>query len=71
MDRQMDGQMYRRTYGNSPLCPTGHRPFGAAALLLFYSSANHLSWASGTADHVRSLDDLFFFVIFRFSPMQL
>ena len=20
-----------RTYGNSPLCPTGHRPFGAAA----------------------------------------
>ena len=23
--------MYRRTYGNSPLCPTGHRPFGAAA----------------------------------------
>ena len=22
-----------RTYGNSPLCPTGHRPFGAAALL--------------------------------------
>ena len=23
----MDG----RTYGNSPLCPTGHWPFGAAA----------------------------------------
>ena len=22
-----------RTSGNSPLCPTGHRPFGAAALL--------------------------------------
>ena len=22
-----------RTYGNSPLCPTGHRPFEAAALL--------------------------------------
>merc|ERR1711911_327086 len=22
-----------RTYGNSPLCSTGHRPFGAAALL--------------------------------------
>ena len=22
-----------RTYGNSPLCPTGHRPFGAAPLL--------------------------------------
>ena len=20
-----------RIYGNSPLCPTGHRPFGAAA----------------------------------------
>ena len=20
-------------YGNSPLCPTGHRPFGAAVLL--------------------------------------
>ena len=26
-DRRMDG----RTYGNSPLCPTGHRLFGAAA----------------------------------------
>ena len=21
----------RLTFGNSPLCPTGHRPFGAAA----------------------------------------
>ena len=26
-DRRTDG----RTYGNSPLCPTGHRPFGVAA----------------------------------------
>ena len=28
-----------RTHGNSPLCPTGHWPFGAAALLslLFFS----------------------------------
>ena len=25
-----------RTSGNSPLCPTGHRPFGAAALLSLY-----------------------------------
>ena len=25
---RMDGRTYRRTYGNSPLCPTGHRPFG-------------------------------------------
>ena len=27
MDRRMDGW----TSGNSPLCPTGHRPSGAAA----------------------------------------
>ena len=27
----MDGRMDGRTYENSPLCPTGHRPFGAAA----------------------------------------
>ena len=26
-----DGQMDRLTSGNSPLCPTGRRPFGAAA----------------------------------------
>ena len=26
-----DGRTYGRTSGNSPLCPTGHRPFGAAA----------------------------------------
>ena len=26
-----DGRTDVRTYGNSPLCPTGHRPFGAAA----------------------------------------
>ena len=26
-----DRRTYGRTYGNSPLCPTGHRPFGAAA----------------------------------------
>ena len=26
-----DGPTDGRTYGNSPLCPTGHRPFGAAA----------------------------------------
>ena len=26
-----DGRTYGWTYGNSPLCPTGHRPFGAAA----------------------------------------
>ena len=26
-----DVRTYGRTYGNSPLCPTGHRPFGAAA----------------------------------------
>ena len=25
------GGMDVRTYGNSPLCPTGHQPFGAAA----------------------------------------
>ena len=25
------GRTYVRTSGNSPLCPTGHRPFGAAA----------------------------------------
>ena len=30
-----------RTYGNSPLCPTGHWPFGAAALL----SLHILSWS--------------------------
>ena len=30
-----------RTYGNSPLCPTGHRPFGAAALL----SLHFFSWS--------------------------
>ena len=26
-----DGRKDGRTYGNSPLCSTGHRPFGAAA----------------------------------------
>ena len=26
-----DGRTEGRTSGNSPLCPTGHRPFGAAA----------------------------------------
>ena len=31
MDVCTDGQTDGRTYGNSPLCPTGHRPFGAAA----------------------------------------
>ena len=31
-----------RTYGNSPLCPTGHRPFGAAALKA-WSNFTHLS----------------------------
>ena len=30
-----------RTYGNSPLCSTGHRPFGAAALL----SLHFYSWS--------------------------
>ena len=29
-DRRTDGCTYLRTSGNSPLCPTGHRPFGAA-----------------------------------------
>ena len=26
-----DGRKDGRTYGNSPVCPTGHWPFGAAA----------------------------------------
>ena len=30
-DGQTDGWTDIRTYGNSPLCPTGHLPFGAAA----------------------------------------
>ena len=30
-----------RTSGNSPLCPTGHRPFGAAAVLSFH----YLTWS--------------------------
>ena len=30
-DGQTDGWTYVQTYGNSPLFPTGHRPFGAAA----------------------------------------
>ena len=30
-----------RTSGNSPLCPTGHRPFGAAALL----SLHDFTWS--------------------------
>ena len=30
-DVQKDGRMEGRTSGNSPLCPTGHQPFGAAA----------------------------------------
>ena len=30
-----------RTSGNSPLCPTGHRPFGAAALL----SLHYFTWS--------------------------
>ena len=28
---EMDGWTEGRTSGNSPLCPTGHRPIGAAA----------------------------------------
>ena len=31
MDGRTEGWTEGRTYGNSPLCPTGHRPFGAAA----------------------------------------
>ena len=30
MDGRMDGRTHVRTSGNTPLCPTGHRPFGAA-----------------------------------------
>ena len=30
-DGRTDVRTYGRTSGNSPLCPTGHRPFGAAA----------------------------------------
>ena len=30
-DRRTEGRTDGRTYGNSPLCSTGHRPFGAAA----------------------------------------
>ena len=30
-DGRKDGRKDGRTSGNSPLCPTGHRPFGAAA----------------------------------------
>ena len=30
-DGRTEGRTDRRTSGNSPLCPTGHRPFGAAA----------------------------------------
>ena len=30
-DGRMDGLKDGRTTKNSPLCPTGHRPFGAAA----------------------------------------
>ena len=30
-DGRTDGRTYGRTYGICPLCPTGHRPFGAAA----------------------------------------
>ena len=32
-DGRKDGQTDGRTYGNSPLCSTRHRPFGATALL--------------------------------------
>ena len=39
-----------RTSGNSPLCPTGHRPFGAAALL----SLHYFTWPLG-AGHCVSL----------------
>ena len=47
-----------RTSGNSPLCPTGHWHFGVAALLpLKFFILITLSRASGTTDHVRSLDD--------------
>ena len=44
-------------YGNSPLCSTGHQPFGAAALLSLHFLTP--SRALGTADHVLSLDDYF------------
>ena len=35
-----DGQMDGWTSGNSPLCPTGHRPFGAAAQKARYMTCN-------------------------------
>ena len=34
-DRRTDGQKDGQTSGNSPLCSTGHRPFGAAAQKAF------------------------------------
>ena len=31
LEKLRGGRRDGRTYGNSPLCPRGHRPFGAAA----------------------------------------
>ena len=49
-----------------PLCPTGHRSFGATALLSLHFYSWSLSRALGTADPVQSSDDLlvFFFCLF-------
>ena len=40
-DGRTDVRMYGQTYGNSPLCPTGHRPFGAAAQKGIVAEALH------------------------------
>ena len=46
-----------RTYENSPLCPTWHCRPALTSLLQLITPGR----ASGTADHVRSLDDLLLF----------
>ena len=41
LEKLWGGRMNVWTYGNSPLCPTGHRPFGAAALLSHHFFSYH------------------------------
>ena len=56
--RGMDGH----TYGNSPLCPTGHRPFGAAAQKGGNNIYDHLD--------IWILSILIFCCLFIFYPVQ-
>ena len=53
-----------RTSGNSPLCPTGYRLFRAVHALTPLLQLITQSKASGTADHLRSFNNLFAYLFY-------